>query len=110
MAKSNAQTGQYYKHKTKKWFLDKGYAAEYIEQLQRIFVKGRVILVKRDLFASDILAMNSSELIFAQVKFGKKNIAAAIKEFNKHTFPPFCQKWIIVWELRAREPEIVLVD
>jgi len=105
----SAKKGNYYKLKTKKWLTEQGYQCDYLEKLGRIFnpKTKSVIFVKRDMFASDILAMSKDDLIFVQVKFGKKNIASAYKEFDKYVFPSFVKKWIVVWELRAREPEII---
>jgi len=109
--------GNYYKKKTKDWFIKEGYVCEYLEKLQRIFItpnkknKGKLIYIKRDLFASDILAMKSDKVIFVQVKSGGKktgiDIQKAIKEFNKYPFPKFIDRWIIVWQDRQREPEII---
>lgn len=109
--KSAAQKGNYYKLKTKKWFELKGYECEYLEKLQRIFTKGKVIWIKRDLFGADILAMKKpDEMIFCQVKLGKSHVAEAYKEFAKHQFPDFVKLWIVVWEVRAKEPEIISVE
>ena len=104
--------GSYYKLKTKKWLEKKGYQVSFLERLQSIYAGGKVLYVKRDQMASDLLAVSNSEIIFVQVKFGKKNTAAAIKEFKKFEFPgeSCCLLWIVIWELRAREPEIVEVE
>jgi hypothetical protein len=107
-----ANKGDYYRYKTKKWFQDLGYKTEYLEQRQRIYTKGKVIFVKRDLFASDGLSMNEDLMIFWQCKLNKKNIADAIKEFSKFPFPDSkeVERWIVVWEPRKREPEIIKVS
>ena len=104
--------GNYYKYKSKKWLEEKGYKVEYLEKLQRIYDKknNKVIFVKVDLFASDILAISKDEIIFVQVKLNKKNIAEAIKEFNKYPFPNFATRWVLVWTPRVGEPEIVNVE
>jgi hypothetical protein len=102
--------GNYYKLRTKKWFIAKGYACELLEKLQRIYIKGQVIFIKRDVFGSDGLAMNSEEIIFWNSKFGKLNIAKGIKEFHEHPYPTIVKRWVVVWEFRAREPEIVEVE
>ena len=111
MSKSSSQKGNYYKLKTKKWFEAKGFEVEYLEKLQRIFAKDKVIWIKRDLFASDMLALKKpDEIIFCQVKLGKSNIAGAYKEFAKHQFPDCVKLWIVVWTPRVKEPEIVEVE
>lgn len=101
--------GDYYKYRTKKWFQSKGYACEYLEKTQRIYAKGRVIFTKLDIFGADGLAMNGKEMIFWQCKLNKKNVAAGIKEFAKYPYPPNAERWVIVWQPRAREPEIIEV-
>jgi len=102
--------GNYYRIKTKKWFQDKGYFTEYLEKNQRIFTKGRVIFIRRDVAGADGLAMNGKELIFWQAKLNSDNIAKAFKEFNKFPYPNFIQRWIVVWKPRGREPQIVEVQ
>jgi hypothetical protein len=104
--------GNYYKLRSKKWFINKGYVCDIVEKLQSIWVKGRVIYIKRDLFGSDLLAMNGEEMIFANSVFGKKNIASHIKEFHNYPYPKSTKikRWILSWELRAREPEITEIE
>jgi len=102
--------GSYYKYKTKKWFTNDGYVCEYLEKNQRIYIKGRVIFIKRDLFGADGLAMNDKQIIFWQCKLNEKNISSAIKEFKKFPFPIFVDRWIVVWKPRVRQPEIIEID
>jgi len=99
--------GSYYKMRTKKWFEKKGYFTDYLEKSQRIFTKGKVIFIKRDVAGADGLAMNKKEMIFWQSKLNSENIASAIKEFHKFPYPSFIQRWIVVWTIRAKEPQIV---
>jgi len=105
--------GQYYKYKTKQWLEKQGYCADYLEKLQRVFAKGHLLYVKRDLFGADILAFknNPDELIFIQVKSGEKetgiNIKKALNEFLKYPFPSFVKLWIVIWRPRQSEPEII---
>lgn len=107
---STVKKGNYYKYKTKKWFEDDGYYSEYLEKKQRIFTKGRVIFINRDLAGADGFAMNKNEIIFWQCKLNKTHISDAIKEFNKYPFPDCVKRWIVVWEPRARAPHIVDVN
>mgnify|MGYP001607185347 CR=1 FL=1 len=51
--------------------------------------------------------MSKTELIFVQVKFGKDHLAAGQREFEKHPFPPFVGRWLMLWERGAHEPDIV---
>jgi len=111
MSQSSFSKGNYWRLKTKKWFLDKGYSCEYLEKTQRLYTKGRIVFIKKDIFAADGLAMDGDRVIFWQSKLGKKNIAQAIKEFEKHPYPPHnnnvVERWIIVWTPRRKEPEII---
>jgi len=108
--------GNYYKLKTKKWFKEKGYACEYLEKLQRIVVKdkkknkSKVIFIKKDVWGADGVAMNGEEIIFWNSKLGDKNIAEGLKEFAKYPYPKNVRRWLVVWEVRKREPEIVEVE
>ncbi|MEM2615753.1 MAG: hypothetical protein QXO44_03295 [Thermoplasmatales archaeon] len=99
----------YYRWKTKKWFQDKGYHVEYVEVYRRIVKENKTILLKKDLFGADMIAMNANEIIFANSVFGRKNIAKHVKEFEKYPFPDFVERWIVVWDKGKREPEIVEV-
>lgn len=118
--------GNYYKRKTKEWMEKEGYVCEYLEKLQRIYTtekakdkkgkeikKGKIIYIKRDLFGADLLCLGKGDIIFIQVKSGKKdtgiNIKKAYEEFNKYPFPEYVKRWIVVWRERAREPEIIEV-
>jgi len=120
---SAVSKGNYYKLKTKKWLEAKGYQVAFMERMMWVFGrKGdmrRLIPVKKDQFGSDLLAMKGmvigkdgwaedhGELIFVQVKLNRKNVAEAHKAFGKFEFPEFVEKWIVVWEPRAREPEVI---
>lgn len=125
--------GNYYKRKTKDFFVKQGYVVEYMEKLQRIVTtltseligisitsgedkkgkekKQKLIWVKKDLFASDLLAIGNGEVIFIQVKSGNKttgiNIKKAVEEFNRYPFPDFVKRYIVVWRERQRDPEII---
>ena len=101
--------GNYYKLKTRDWFKKKGYAVEIIEKMHRIYTGGKVIFIKRDVFGADIMACNDTETILANSVFGRANVAARIKEFKKYPNGGL-KRWIVVWETRAQEPEIIEVD
>jgi len=105
MAKSK---GSYYKIKSKDYFKALGYTVEYLEKLQRIVTKeGRVVFIKRDLLGADGLAVNDEEFILWQSVLGRSNLAEHIKRFRQFPCPPSIKRWIIIWELRVREPDIV---
>lgn len=106
---SASAKGNYYKLRTKKWLEAKGYRVAFLERLMWLPPKhpgGRMVPIKRDQFGADLLAVNDGEVIFVQVKLNGKNVAAGRHEFAKHVVPVFTQQWIVVWEPRAREPEV----
>lgn len=115
MSASASSRGNYYKLRTKRWLEAKGYAVAFMERMLWIPAKrpgDRMIPVKHDQFGSDLLAMCDRELVFVQVKFGSTrrgagHLAAGRREFLRYPFPADTRQWIVVWALRAREPEIV---
>lgn len=105
--KRKVQKSDYYRWKTKKWFQEKGYYVEYLEVYRRIVKDGKTLIIKRDLFGADMMAINGKELIFANSVLGRKNIAKHVKEFEKYPYPSSVNRWVVVWEKGRREPEIV---
>lgn len=101
--------GDYYKAKTKKWLENRGFGVAFLERMMWVSARGRLMPIKRDQFASDLLAVNREQVIFIQVKLGRKNIAAARANFARYAFPDFTDKWIVVWEKGAGKPEILEV-
>jgi len=104
-----ANKGDYWKIKTKDWLQKKGYQVEYLEKLQRIYTKNKVIYIKKDIFASDLLAISKDEIIFVNSVLNKKNVASHIRGFMKYEFPYFVKRWVVIWTPRVKEPEIVEV-
>ena len=109
---SSVKKGNYYKVKTKEYFIEKGYVVEYLEKYQSIFIPKtkKVFHIKKDLFASDILAMNGEDIIFINSVLGKEHLAEHIREFQKYPFPKFVKRWIVAWTPRVKEPDIVIVE
>lgn len=102
---SNVSRGTYYRYKTKKYLIAKGYEVEYLERLQRIQKPGgKAIWIKRDIFGCDLVAMDGNEVLWVQIKLGEKHIAEGRKEFWNHKFPTDAKRVIFVWERNAREP------
>jgi len=106
---SNVKKGNYYKAKTKKYFIKLGYQTEYIEKLQGIKTPHGILYIKKDLFFSDGLSISKDgKIIFWQSKLGRKNIADAV-----HKYKGFCvcaKKVVVIWEKRARDPELIWVE
>mgnify|MGYP001561006312 CR=1 FL=1 len=104
--------GNYYKLRTRDWFRAKGYAVELVERLRRVQTKDkdgrpRVIFVKQDCFGADGIAMNEHGIVFWNAVLGKANVARAVKGLAAHPYPACVQRWVVAWELRAREPTII---
>jgi hypothetical protein len=106
-----AAKGSYYKTRTKRYLERKGYHVAHLERVYWIPSKepgGRMIPIKHDQFGADLLAMSRDAIILVQVKSGtaRGNLAAARRAFDRFPIPPFVRTWIIIWQPRAREPEI----
>ncbi len=102
--------GNYYKLKSKAWLKEKGYHVEYLEQLHRIFAKGKVIWVKRDLLGADGCAVNDVDFILWNSILGKKNISVHIKRFKDYPQGGSIKRWLICWTPRISEPEIIEIE
>lgn len=105
-----ADKGNYYKRRTIEWLRGLGYQVEPVEKLQRIVTKtGRMIFLKKDVFASDGLAIGNNEVIFWNSILTKHNLADHIRGYMAIPFPAceHLKQWIVVWEKGARSPEIV---
>lgn len=105
-----ANKGNYYKAKTKKFYEADGYLVEYLEKLQHIFAKGKVIYIKRDLLGADGLSVNEHEFILWNSITNRGDIAKHIKRFKDFPCPKFIQRYIVLWTPRAKEPELIEVD
>ena len=107
--------GRYYLLKTRDWFRDLGYEVEIVEKTQRIVTKDSkgkqfVLFSKKDLWGGDLVARNREELIWIQVKSNKGDIGRGIKQLAEDdNWPESVKRWVVLWEHRAKEPEIVEV-
>lgn len=111
--KNKRQIGQRNKLKSKKWLEKLGYTVENSETNKICFFKGKLFAVHKDLFGSDLIAMKNDlhgeEIIFIQCKTNKVDMLSGVKEFAKYPFPSYVQRWVVRWELRAREPIIIKI-
>ena len=104
---SSVQKGTYYKGRTKKWLEEQGYS---VGSLEKMMCVKKNIFIKKDQFASDLLAVGNGQVIFVQVKSGKTalyKVKEAIREFAKFDFPEFADRWVVCWVERVRKPIIV---
>jgi hypothetical protein len=121
--KTKTQLGNFYKSKTREWFRKNGYACEYTEVLQGIYIpsktpgeKGRILYRKKDLFGSDGIAMNGKEIIFWNSKGTSmnepksSNLYKGAREMQKYPFPDFVRRVLVVWKPRSKEPDIIKVE
>jgi hypothetical protein len=109
---SNAQKGSYYKQRTKAWLEARGWTVAFLERV--LWIPSRDpekpearVPIKRDQFGADLLAMKREALAFCQVKLGRDNVLRAVQEFGKFPFPPFVQRWVVVWTKGASNPEVI---
>jgi hypothetical protein len=112
---SNASRGSYYKARSKRWLIARGWQVADMEIVRWIYRPGHPQMpVKRDQFASDLLAVSADAVVFIQVKGGESarggTFPAARRAFAAFTFPAFVEQWVMAWAPRAREPRIVQVE
>ncbi len=109
---SAAQKGAYYQSRSKKWLEAQGYVVEPLQFMAWIKTSQGLRPVKRDAFASDLLAVSQIDTWFVQVKGGvhwRSQRAAARTAFLGYPLSPNCSQVILGWAPRAREPEIEIV-
>ena len=127
---SNASRGAYYKNRTRKWLIDKGYDVADMEVVKWIHAKSREghearrVPMKRDQWGCDLVAKNAIEFLWIQVKSGNitGNFPDAKRKFDETVWPSafgaivsggdvsnfrFYRRLIIAWAPRARAPRIV---
>lgn len=101
--------GQYYKYRTKRYFKNLGYDVTLSEF---IFRQGQ-FFVKKDIFGSDVIAMNDKEILFINSKFmgnresGWTAKSDGLKEFRNFRFPSQARPVLALWKKGARHPELV---
>lgn len=116
---STTSRGNYYKKKTQVYFEKKGYETQITEFMcGRILPGGKCIYVKRDVFSSDGVSMNGKEIIFWNSKHVTNTASSTyssiksrgIKEFKSHNWPESVKRILVIWYLRVKEPEIVVIS
>lgn len=111
---STVQRGNYYKQRTKKHYEKLGYTVQLTEFSCATFFQGRCIYRKIDIFGSDGIAMNGSEIIFWNSKHTatdnndsyNEQMRQAKKEFGSYPFPKSVKRHIVMWKPRQK-PEVV---
>jgi Holliday junction resolvase-like predicted endonuclease len=93
--------GNYYRLKTKKWLESKGYLVEILEHSGRYS--------KKDIWGSDLIAKNETEMVFIQVKSNKGDISSGKKQLLATAWPPNIELWVVYWEVYSKSPTIHMV-
>ena len=110
-----ANKGNYYKLKTRDWLRAKGYHVELMERQQRVTVEDKktrafkVVWIRKDILGADLIAVNDIETILVGSVLGKQNIARNLKKFKEYPSGGM-KRWLVVWEPRIKEPELVEVE
>lgn len=103
---NNRAKGVRERTKTKKWLEAQGYIVDVSEVNKICFFNNRTMAVHRDLFGSDLIAMDGKDIIFIQCKSNSDKFQGAKREFESYPFPPQVKKWVVWWEPRAKQPII----
>lgn len=98
--------GNYYKNKVKKFYEAEGYFVVNAEMARKMFIKGKIILIKSDLLGADLIVMNTSEIIFVQVKSNAGDVNKGLSKFEEYPFPDCVRRVVAYWAPRAKEPEL----
>jgi len=110
---NRTQKGYYYRLKTRKWLVAKGYDVYNAEQIKRLYNKKtrQVIFNKYDIMGADLFAVNDEQYIHVNSICNRSDISSHIKGFLKFRCPPFIDRWIVLWTPGKRgEPEIIDVN
>lgn len=116
--RSRVHQGNLYKKKTKEFFIKHGYECELVERNTAKFIPGRGIFYKKsDLFSSDGISMNGNNIVFWNAKstedISKRRnevLKEAVASFRTHAFPMSVRKYVVIWAVGSRQPEIFDAD
>lgn len=108
---SNAARGASAKARTKRWAAGRGYQVVDLELVRNLYTPRGIIPTKRDQVGSDLLLMDAETIIFVQVKSEAaatgETYPDARRKFAEFRFPPFAQRWVVVWARGAHAPRII---
>lgn len=109
---STTSRGNYYKTKTKDWYEKQGYTVQITEFMcGRVIGQGKIIYCKKDVFGSDGISMNGTDIIFWNSKHTLTGDIAVEKsrgkkEFEKYPFPKSVKKQLVIWQPRKKVPDV----
>lgn len=103
--------GRYYERKTREWLKRIGFSwVEVVGVYVPRVIKGRLIMIRKDLFGCDCVAVNGERMVWAQSKLGKENVSKALIKFREMKWPAGIERWIVCWARGEREPEVTRVN
>lgn len=109
---STTSRGNYYKRRTKDYLEKLGYTVQLTEFVSsRPIGGGKMIWTKKDVFGSDGIAMNGSEIIFWNAKSTiagrmSQEKSSGKKDFAQFPFPDCVKRQLYIWEPR-KQPIII---
>lgn len=97
--KSSNTRGAYSERRTKTWLESLGYDVVPMERRHRVVGKDdRIFFVRHDLWGCDLLAKNTEEVVFIQVKSSETQIPEGLRALKKAGPWPACAKvWVVYW-------------
>ena len=109
---SNVARGAKWKARSRRWLEGRGYIAVDLEIVRQVYTPNGFFPQKRDQLGCDLLgvASDGSGYLWVQVKgysVTRPSLAAAKRLLLSFPRPPATQKCILLWKLRAREPEVI---
>src|SRR3990167_1081199 len=107
---SNAARGAAWKARSRRWLEAHGYVVVDLEIVRNIFTPRGMFSHKRDQLGADLMGVNADGYLWVQVKgytVKRPSLAKGRRDFAAFPKPPWTKKVIMLWKLRAREPEIV---
>ena len=99
------------KARTKIWLTKQGFQVADLEVVRWVWTPRGRLPIKRDQFASDLLAVDAHRVVFVQAKSGVSakggTFPQARRAFATYTFPSCVERWIVAWPPRARVPRVI---
>ena len=94
------------------WLEAQGFVVEPLQLYGWIKTTHGLRPIKRDSFGADLLAVARHRTVFVQCKGGetwRSGLAAARDLFAQYPLGPYSSQWILGWNPRAHDPEIIIV-
>jgi len=107
---SNVSRGAAWKARSRRWLESQGYVVVDLEIVRNMFTPRGIVSTKRDQLGADLMGVNADGYLWVQVKgysVKRPSLAVAKRMLASYPAPPATRKVIVLWRLRAREPEIV---